>query len=448
MNTVLRLTYLHFAAAAWQRWLLVPGIAITVVCLAYFPTNQRWAYLPALALIGAAALFLGSTLMPVMMYRINRSHASCALPFGRAKLLASALLTTVLVTTPLPIIMAQTMRATFPQYGALSLLEFMQSLLFAQIYAAIFLVCSWLYFILYLLGDYDRAESKSRGVVWVILIVAVIPMLPKSLFRVDPIQPNHSLLAIVVASWTVFSLYIVYRPTLRDLENRLRLRFANLIKQHPAQANTSLSTANRREVEIALGMGRRWIGFVIVLAFIAIGVLNLDGNAGARLYTIALFTMLVGAMAGAVPWKSRALWLRQPWTRDVMFTHIERAVFRRFVMSITALLCWTATAGIYGELTVARIIAGVSLIALIATTCIYLGLLQTRGARWSDICVGGAIVVPALAMAAYAWRPDAEIIYVVIFDTAYLAIALAVRHWVQQRWRNIDWLMCRSQRIR
>src|SRR5580658_2813993 len=104
MKAVLRLIYTYFTCTPAQKVfsavgaVLIVGSGVLLVSVA-----QSW-FLGVLAFIGIASLFIGSSMMPLMFGRLARSHMSRTLPGARLKLLAGALITLLIVSTPVPLL--------------------------------------------------------------------------------------------------------------------------------------------------------------------------------------------------------------------------------------------------------------------------------------------------------------------------------------------------------
>ena len=100
MSTVLRLVFTFFTGTPITRGLTIAGLVLfgaSILTVTYLPQT---AHMLAFALVGQLALFLGSGLMPMMFGRMAQGHALQMMPFGRVKLLASALITVAIVALP------------------------------------------------------------------------------------------------------------------------------------------------------------------------------------------------------------------------------------------------------------------------------------------------------------------------------------------------------------
>src|SRR5262249_33756869 len=104
MNAVARLVLTYAFGTRVLRSFSVAGFTVLIAgtVLLGFLAQSEW--LLVIPFFGAALLFLGSALMPLMFGRMARSHLIRVLPWGRVKLLLSAFITVALVALPLPLI--------------------------------------------------------------------------------------------------------------------------------------------------------------------------------------------------------------------------------------------------------------------------------------------------------------------------------------------------------
>jgi uncharacterized membrane protein (DUF441 family) len=135
------------------------------------------------------------------------------------------------------------------------------------------------------------------------------------------------------------------------------------------------------------------------------------------------------------------------WSRDELFAKIERIVWRRLTLSVLIILTWFVAAGLYNELSTAHIALGVVLIVLVFPMCLYLGLMQTRGMRWSDASIATAAGLSAMAFASFATSSQANLESVVLCEAVFLTLAVIFRYWAKRRWAEIDWLLCKPTAV-
>src|SRR5579862_7933606 len=112
MKAVLRLVYLYFTCTPAHR--ICAAIGVTGIVWSYVmlvSMIQKTLALPQitfaqgmLGMAGVASIFIGSSMMPLMFGRIARSHLPNTLPGARLKLLASALITLMIVSSSVPIL--------------------------------------------------------------------------------------------------------------------------------------------------------------------------------------------------------------------------------------------------------------------------------------------------------------------------------------------------------
>jgi hypothetical protein len=438
MNGVFRLTRLYGTAGSWQRWFLLAGALIVGACMYYPPANGRWAYLPLVAFTGVMVLFIGGSLMPMVVFRLATSRGMCVLPFGRAKLIGSALLTTALIALPLPLIVGLIWKETLPEYRQLTLLNFVTSPSFVHIYAAVFWTCSALYFVMWL---FTGLKTIKRTVFALAVVVALVAIPPR-LFALGIDTVKLAPLLFALGSWLVFSIYVVYLPRWRDIGNTIAaLRLESILVG--SLFDYSAKKMRGQEAGIVLGLHSQWVqalAFFIVIVLATVATKHIPGH----LYYVSLFSVIAGALSGVATVKSRALWLRRPWSREELFCNIERFVWRQMRLALALLVLWFIATSVYFDLPLVRMAIGALLVSLMFTLCLYLGLLQTRGMRWGDAMFALVIVLASLGLAIYASKPAARTFLVLTFEAALIAAILAIKHWVKRRWQRIDWLMCRA----
>jgi hypothetical protein len=100
MKVVSRLVWLYFTGTPLNRAFTVAGIGLIVVAGIVLST-QAQAQAGAMvwiAVLGHIALFVGGSLMSLMVGRLATSHSSQVLPHGRLKLLLSAYIAILLVS--------------------------------------------------------------------------------------------------------------------------------------------------------------------------------------------------------------------------------------------------------------------------------------------------------------------------------------------------------------
>lgn len=100
MKAVARLVWIYFTGSLTQRLCTLGGLALCGVAaaLGLYATNKP--ILTLFAVAGQIALFVGSSMMPLVFGRLAQSHGGHLLPLARWKLLLSAAITLALVALP------------------------------------------------------------------------------------------------------------------------------------------------------------------------------------------------------------------------------------------------------------------------------------------------------------------------------------------------------------
>ena len=97
MKAIARLVYSFFMSTPLTRALSIGGLALCAISLLVLTSLPQSEHMLAFAWAGQMAFFLGSALMPSMVGRLSQGHASHLLPYGRVKLLVSAMVTVAIV---------------------------------------------------------------------------------------------------------------------------------------------------------------------------------------------------------------------------------------------------------------------------------------------------------------------------------------------------------------
>jgi hypothetical protein len=438
MSRVLQLARLQIIAGKWQRWFAFFGALAAAVCLSYPPTTQRGRYLPLLVFAGVTAIFLGGTLMPVIVSRLTRSRQLCALPGGRLNLFIAAFLIVALVSLPLPLLIGATLKATFASHDLSSMLDFVASRQFLQIYAIVFWICTAVYFLQALFANL----RSFKGVIAVLLALAALGAIPRRLFLPEQDSINPFPFVLVGAAWLLFAVYVFWYPTWRHVAQLLAQRGrATLLRSFVAWDTRG------QEFALLLGLQGRWIQALAYVVVLALTYGSIADPGAPKLFFFSMYAVVAGAVVGVVASKSRALWLRCAWSRDELFLNVEWLAWRQMGIAVGVLVFWFVVAGLYSDGAAMRVAVGAVFISLVYCVCLYISLLQTRGTRWADAGVAMALMLPTMAMAAYGSSSDANIGYVTAFEALLVVAAVLLRVWAKHRWTQLDWMVCRPMRV-
>ncbi|HZL93301.1 MAG TPA: hypothetical protein VFB99_06640, partial [Vicinamibacterales bacterium] len=209
MKAVARLVLLYFTGTPVLRGITTLGlIALTGGWLSalYLPPLVAQFGLPSrfslaqesliliLPVVGMTGLLFGGALLPTMIARFAASHWLYVLPHGRTKLLASALLTVLLLT----VIGAATLAVYYVQTPLPPETAFRRAL------APLLLTYTLLYVVLWLIGRHRRPVGLLAGTL-VILATLTLPL--RYIFF--PSTPPRWPWAASAALWTAFALYLL-----------------------------------------------------------------------------------------------------------------------------------------------------------------------------------------------------------------------------------------------
>ncbi len=206
-------------------------------------------------------------------------------------------------------------------------------------------------------------------------------------------------------------------------------------------------------------IAKRSLGALLIFA-ILVGMATVWHPAGSLPGTVAAaymfflyFALPVGVglptavAAWAVARRSRLLWLQSGCTRDELFRACERLAWLCFgavaapvgALCVAVWICLPHPAGDWRYLLVA---------ALAPCACaLYIGLMNVRG--WKFIDAAAAILTMATAFVSFMAEPRFSHATAVpwIIVGAETLCAIGLRALAQRRWRRIDWLICKPQRV-
>src|SRR5688572_26308093 len=177
MKTIARLVYSFFMSTPLTRALSIGGLALCAISLLVLTSLPQSEHMLSFAWAGQMAFFLGSALMPSMVGRLSQGHASHLLPYGRVKLLVSAMVTVAIVALPAGLLTPFAYVAGVS--GKISdltsnpkLLDFTIDLGLV-IYTSSCILAGWLYLAMWFFTRQRNAAGFAKGLlVIVILIIA------------------------------------------------------------------------------------------------------------------------------------------------------------------------------------------------------------------------------------------------------------------------------------
>jgi hypothetical protein len=439
MKAIARLIYLYFFGDAGLRWLSGGGLISVAICVGLWRWRPDW--LPAIIFgwVGTAAVFVGTTQMPVMIARAAGGHWAATVPYLRIKLFASALLTVLLVALPVLLLayagVGQTgsrfARSLTPAVQAAARVENIKLMWAAFLGAAN--LFTWLYVIGWL--------ASGRGAWGMLRALAVLCLvLVASATRIGSLDVLVGLSLRFCLTWALFA--TLFLPWARwqavggDLLSRL---------QPPARSLPA--SVPRHATDLILGTDNPWLMATALCVPMLMAVRMSTFFPGAWLYCQVLLSTASAAIAGQAAGRSRALWLTGDWTRVELFGQAERSFWQYNLIVLVVVLVMTIAVGAYFGILFRIMALGIPLLALGTALGTYLGLMVTRGMRWQESILTVGVMLTLMAGALMAARAD----FSNVSDVARLsglAVALAVATMVfrllsRRRWEHLDWTECR-----
>ena len=440
MRAVLRLVYTYFAATPVLRAFTLGGLALWAISFYILTTQAQSTGKVMLGVAGLAAVFLGSSLMPLMVGRLARSHAMVILSYGRLKLLISAFLTVALVSLLAGIL-------TLYSFGGGVSAEsrvrwwsdpylFDYVLLAGKLaFTTTFIVAGWLYLALWFVTSQRNVFGFAKG----LAVIAFIVLVPVREVQDLSAEFFWHLLQIAVA-WTLFGTGFLLWPKWQAFSARWR-------RGTPAGvAGASKRRIEGREIDLVLGTANPLLFIAAQAVPIVIAMrFGLYGNS-VWLYFLTIFAAVAGAVAGQAAQRSRVLWLRTDWSRAELFRHVEQSFWRHNGFVLGAIVLLTLAIGGYTGISTTVLAVGLPLLVLGTVLSTYLGLMLTRGLRWIEGVVGVFVMLALMTLAMFVVEAK-DGLSIVYFAEALLAVlTFVLRGVARRRWTRIDWMECRSSR--
>jgi hypothetical protein len=443
VRSIARLLYLHLFGAAGLRWLSACGIATlagTLVANIYHP---EWLPLPLVAVIGLGAVFAGTALMPMIVGRMSRGSWTVMVPYARIKLLASALLTVVLVSLPVLMwIVAGVGQSWAPVGPHFHLDPQLAAAIHAQNIAlawaswlGTFNLFTWLYVIVWMVTSQRTAGGLFRA----LLLFALILYAPtRDIARLDARVTEYAVQA--VGTWVLFAVLFLWWPRWRLSGGRVIARLG----ASGGRAPLPRTRVTGRATDLVLGMAQPWLMAGAQALPVLLAARISDYFPGGWLYCLVLFSVSSAATAGQAAVRSRALWLRTGWSRAELYRQVEWSFWHHNFIVLAVLLAVMVGVGTYFELSPRLLITGVPLLVLGTTLGTYLGLIVTRGMRWLETILGVVVMLALMAGAVLADR--AQLIELIALLSSLAVLALVFRAVARRRWDAIDWMASRPER--
>jgi hypothetical protein len=441
MKAVLRLIYTYFTCTPVQKTFSAIGIGLIAIAYVVLRMQPLSFFVGMLVLAGVASTFIGSAMMPLTLGRMARSHMAKLIPGARIKLLASALLTLLLVALPTPSLFVMSMLVSLgPPHihpTAAQIAQFHLGIIqtFWSSYATVTLFAAWLYVALWFITRKRNAVGFLQG----LIVIAAVLLVPTR----HIVEPNVQMwwdLTQCGLTLAGFSVLFLIWPQLRHAVGKLRLD-----RVFGYQAGRS-SRVRGREIDLLLGTSNPWLlafgQLVPVLLAARIGYYS----AAVWLFYLTIFSTVAGAIAGRAAERSRTLWLRGDWSRAQLFSQVERSFWRHNNYVLAILLILMVGIGSYAGLPVKLLATGVVLLILATVLSTYLGLMLTRGLRLAEAVLAVAVMMALMAVAILAARNSDDVATVLGLELLLALAAWALRNVARSRWARIDWMQCRADR--
>jgi hypothetical protein len=415
-------------AGSWIGVLFLPPLGAQHGLPSRFNLWQE-ALINLVPVLGILCFAFGASLLPAVVTRLAVSHYLYVLPHGRAKLLASVVLT-------LAAIALFASAATMVFYVKVPSVPL--SFVFSRAFPVALLTYSFVYVVLWF-----TARSRAVGVVAGTVVIIAALVVPLRYIA----APSTNTAGVWLAGgvlWAAAAAAFLLAPRLKRIAGRVRQAIATRV--------ASASYRGGNEVDYVVGTARPWGLALGQLLPVAIGAWLIPGLApgGAAapypqpwLMFMTILSVLAAAMTSVAATRSRALWLRAHWTRAQLFSRIEAAFWRQNCCSIGVLAIAIVAIGYWFALPSRALAFGLALMLLGPSLSTYLGLMITSTINWLQALLAVAAVGGLLAFAAYAADPAAPLALLAACVMGLAAAAIAFREIARRRWRNLDWMLCR-----
>lgn len=433
MKAVVRLILTYFTCTPLSRWLSAVGLTLIVAgsaCLLYLPALQDSVGLPSalslgqhtvlllMPLVGVLMFFFAGAMMPLMFASFASGRLICVLPHGRLKVLASALatLTLVSVLSGLSTVVLYTGLPIDPRT------------VFIRTTTVMFFTYMVMYVILWWIG---RSRSTIGVLGGAMLTIATLSLPVR--FIASPTLPLRWPFGASLLMLTLIIVGLLFTPKLTTFLSRVRRS-----KARPYVPGS--------EVDVFLSGGRPWVLAVGQVFPILVATIFIS-RPSIWLFYFALFSAISGAITSFAAGRSRPLWLRTHWSRAQLFAQVEAAFWRQNCYALGVLLLLFVAVGIRSRFETSLLALGLPLLALGAATSTYLGLMMTRGMGGLEACLAVTSMILLMGTAILAAEKTNDVAVVASLESALAVIAVVCRTIAKRRWENIDWTMCRPERV-
>lgn len=381
----------------------------------------------SLPAVGVLCFTFGGALLPAFFARLASSHYLYVLPYGRAKLLASAFATVALTALFAAGIV------TIYYYK----MPFALDLVFERALAVTFVTASFLYVVLWLIG-----KSGTMGLLigaFVVVATLIVPLRFIALPSTSLVWPWTACALL----WAVFGAGFLLAPRLKAPLGRLRHFLAGV---------SGSSYRGGGEIDFVVGTARPWAvaagqAIPIAVATYIMGALAMvpPSKPTPWLFLLTIISVISGATASFAATRSRALWLRARWTRAELFRRVESSFWRYNCYTLGVLLLLLVALGDSLAISTRVLGFGMVLLALGTALSTYVGLVVTARIGWRDAALALVVIGGLLRTALVLSSPTTATITIVAYELGLGLLALAVREIARRRWSRLDWMLCRPE---
>jgi hypothetical protein len=438
MKAVARLVYSYFTSSRMAKALTLAGLASCLASAYMVVTLPQSAHMLTFAFAGIISLFVGSSMMPLIFGRLAQGHAACILPGVRIKLLASAIITVLLVALPVGMLTPFAFvagvsgkisdLATQPQ-----LVDYMLNLALTT-YTSACILAAWIYVLIWFLTSQRNMVGFTKGMVVVLALMFV------------PAREIRELSVTTLANLLQMAAFALVFGTGFLLWPRIKARFSSLRRARAAMAhNPTVCVVSGKEIDLMLGTANPWLLVVGQVVPIVIAVRIGHTTPDVWIFYLTMLSTVAGAISGQAAVRSRALWLRGNWSRAALFSTVERSFWRHNGLVMGVLIVAMFAVGAYAGVATRLLVTGLPLVMLGTVLSTYLGLMVTRSVGWLEGALGAVIMLSLMAVALLVTQQADRTLLMSGIVIALAAIALVLRQLAMRRWRNIDWMLCRAE---
>ncbi len=440
MKTIRQLIWLYFTGTKLHRGLSLGGLALMgLAFLILIKQAQATGSVWLVAVLGMSCFFLGSSLMPLMLGRLASGHSIRVLPHGRLKLLLSAFITVLIVSTP-GALMAPLVFVVGASGSLSDLVKHPKALEYGLQMAAIvftssILFAGWMYLAMWFVTSQRNTAGLFKGLL-VIVLLLFAPVREIRDFTVHAAW-NWQQIAVI---WVVFGMGFLLWPRIRASVARGSTPRLTGLRRGLAR------NLKGREFDLMLGTANPWRLMAALLLPVMISTRFAEDMSAVWLYILTIFSTVAGAIAGGAAARGRSLWLRGDWSREKLFAEVELSFWRHNAFVLGALMLILVAIGSYSGFSVTLLAAGLPLLALATVLSTYLGLMITRGLGWIESLLGVGVMLTLMTVAIMVARETVDIVGVIVIQVSLAVLAVVLRMVARHRWMQIDWMMCRADR--